>query len=141
MSIDSTAIWAVIVAAVAQFIVGAIWYMPLFGKLWGKIHGFDRKDKKTQVEMQRQMMPLLGIQLVMASATAYILALLIDVLPNENPYNLAVWMWFGFALPTQVSAVIFGGTASKWIVKKIAIMGGGAFVCYMIAAWVLSVLK
>ncbi len=35
---------AVLVAAVAQFIFGAIWYMPLFGGMWGKIHGFDFKS-------------------------------------------------------------------------------------------------
>ncbi|QQS18647.1 DUF1761 domain-containing protein [Candidatus Saccharibacteria bacterium] len=45
---------AVLVAAVAQFAVGAIWYMPLFGKLWGKIHGFDALDKKRSLKCKNK---------------------------------------------------------------------------------------
>lgn len=131
-------VWAVIVAAIAQFIVGAIWYMPLFGKLWGKIHGFDRQSKATQAEMQQQMLPLLVVQLLMAGITAGVLAYFIALLPNENVYAIAGWTWLGFALPTQVGAVIFGGTDPKWIVKKIAVMAGGALVCYVVAAYVIS---
>ena len=32
--------WAVLVAASASFIVGWLWYGPLFGKLWMKLNGF-----------------------------------------------------------------------------------------------------
>lgn len=134
-------LWAVIVAAVAQFVVGAIWYMPLFGNLWGKIHGFERHSKADQAQMQRDMMPMLVVQFLMAGVTAYVLAWLIAALPNENAYVIAAWVWAGFAVPTQVSAVIFGGTAPKWVVSKIAVMAGGALVCYMVAAFVINVIK
>ncbi len=36
--------------------------------------------------------------------------------------------------------VIFGGTESKWIVKKIAVMAGASLVCLEVAAAVLSLL-
>ncbi len=42
-------VWAVIVAALASFVVGWLWYGPLFGKLWMKLHGFTPEmlqDKK-----------------------------------------------------------------------------------------------
>lgn len=32
--------WAVLVAALASFIVGWMWYGPLFGKQWMKLNGF-----------------------------------------------------------------------------------------------------
>jgi len=35
---------AVIVAALCSFIVGWIWYGPLFGKIWMKLHGFSKDD-------------------------------------------------------------------------------------------------
>lgn len=130
---------AVLLAALAQFVVGAVWYMPLFGKLWGKIHGFDQKDKKTQAEMQKGMLPLLAVQLAMAVVTAYVLAHVIKAFPGDSAYKLAFWMWLGFIVPTQVSAVIFGGTEPKWIVKKIAVMAGGALACVLVAAWVIVV--
>jgi hypothetical protein len=35
---------AVIVAALSSFMVGWIWYGPLFGKAWMKLHGFTKED-------------------------------------------------------------------------------------------------
>ncbi len=132
---------AVLVAAVVQFIIGAIWYTPLFGKMWGKIHGFDTLNPELQAEMQKKMMPLLAWQFAMTLLTAFVFALLIGTLSaGTNAYNLAFHMWLGFVIPTQVGAVLFGGTKPEWIVTKIAIMAGGSLVCLLAAAFVLSVL-
>ena len=35
---------------------------------------------------------------------------------------------------TQVSAVIFGGTEKKWIIKKIAVQAGASILCLEAAA-------
>lgn len=131
--------WAVLVAAVAQFVVGGIWYIPIFGKLWGRIHGFDALDKKTQAEMQKQMMPLLGVQLLMSVVTCFVLVHFLKALPEVAWYILAVWLWLGFIVPTQVLAVIFGGTDPRWIAKKLAVMAGGGLVCTLAGAWILHV--
>lgn len=132
-------IMAVLVAAVAQFVVGAIWYMPLFGRLWGKIHDFDQYDKQSQAVMQKQMLPLLALQFVLGFLTAYVLAHFLAVVDAEY-YKVAIWLWLGFVMPTQVAAVIFGGTKPRWIVTKSAIMAGGSLVCVMVAAWVLQMM-
>ena len=34
-------ILAILVAVVVNFILGFIWYTPLFGKTWGKEMGYD----------------------------------------------------------------------------------------------------
>jgi len=40
-------IWAVIVAAAANFIVGGMWYSPaLFGRVWMRANGFSEADLK-----------------------------------------------------------------------------------------------
>lgn len=129
---------AVLVAAVAQFIVGAIWYMPLFGRLWGKIHGFDEYDEATQKVMQKQMLPLLALQFVLGFLTAYVLAHLITLVDSTSYYKFAFLIWLGFMMPVQVAAVIFGGTKPRWIVTKSAIMAGGSLACVMVAAWILQ---
>ena len=38
--------WAVLVAALSSFIVGWLWYGPLFGKLWMKLNGFTPETLK-----------------------------------------------------------------------------------------------
>lgn len=130
---------AVLVAAVAQFIFGAIWYTPIFGKLWGKIHGFDKVPPEDQKAMMKKMPPLLITQFIFTIVTTFVFALLLNGFPVEwNIYGLAGFFWLGFIVPTQVSAVIFGGTDPKWFIQKILIMAFGALGCMMIAAFVLK---
>jgi hypothetical protein len=38
--------WAVLVSACSAFIIGWIWYGPLFGKLWMKLNGFTEEGLK-----------------------------------------------------------------------------------------------
>src|ERR1051325_2118746 len=43
---------AVLVAGLVSFFLGAIWYMPLFGKLWVRLHGLtDEQVKQRQARM------------------------------------------------------------------------------------------
>ncbi len=130
---------AILVASLLQFMFGAVWYTPVFGKVWGKIHGFDKVPKEKQLEMMKKMPPLLGMQFVVTIITTVVLAVLLAGTERTwNAYALAGLCWLGFILPTQVSAVLFGGTEPKWIVTKILIMAGGALGCLMIATAVLS---
>ena len=131
-------IWAVVLAVVAQFVVGMAWYTVIFGAAWGRIHGFDKLDKEKQQEMAGKMGPFYGLQLVTTIFTAVVLAKLIVLLPSYSPYTLAFMVWLGFVLPTQYSAVVFGGTEPKLIVQKLAIMAGGTLACLVAGAAILG---
>jgi len=131
---------AIGVAAVAQFIIGAIWYMPLFGSAWRDIHGFGQLSKKEQEQAQKEMMPMLGVQFLGTVITTVVLARLSQLLPDYSAYTLAVMVWLGFVVPIQVSAIMFGGTEAKWMVKKALIMAGGALACLLAAAAILTAL-
>lgn len=131
---------AILVATVLQFVFGWAWYMPLFGKTWGEIHGFNPNalSPEDQAKAQKEMLPYLAIQLVMTLAMTFVLALFIAGLPAEwNTFGIAGFFWIGFVVPTQVGAVMFGGTPKHWMAKKLAIMAGGSFASLMIAAAVL----
>ena len=129
---------AVLVATVAMFVVGGFWYMVPFAKAWGKMHNFDALSKEEQKAMQSKMGPYYGAQALVTLASAWVLAYFLAALPNTSPYLIALLLWLGFLLPANVSAVIFGGTEGKYIVPKIAIMTGGALVCTLAGAFVLS---
>ncbi len=129
---------AIILATAAQFAIGAIWYSLFFGKLWGKIHGFDKLPKQVQQKMMKSMGPFYGIQLFVTLLTTIILEVFIVTLSSSwNSYSLAFLLWIGFIVPAQVSAVIFGGTEKKWIVKKIAVQAGASVFCLETAAAIL----
>ena len=128
---------AILFATVLQFIVGFIWYGPIFGKLWGKIHGFDKLSKEVQQKMMSEMGPYYAFQLLVTILTTVVLAIFITNLPSWNPYGMAGFFWLGFVVPAQVSAVIFGGTDKKWITKKVLVQAGASFICLEVAATVL----
>lgn len=133
---------AILIAAVLQFIFGAVWYSVFFGKLWGKIHGFDKLSKETQQKMMKEMGPFYGIQFLLTLVTTFVLALFMAVLPQDwNPYGIAGFFWLGFVVPTQASAAIFGGTEGKWLVPKVAVQAGSALGCLLIAAAVLHFMR
>ena len=125
---------AIIIASVAQFIIGAIWYMPLFGNLWGKIHGMEKVSKEDRQKMMKSMGPFLGLQFLLTLVTTFVLAIFIEYQPTWNAYAMAAFFWIGFVIPTQVSGVIFGGTNPKWIVTKILVQAGASFLCLEVAA-------
>lgn len=128
---------AIVVATILQFICGAVWYSFLFGKLWGKIHGFDKLPKETQEKMMKEMGPFYAVQFLVTLLSTFILAIFITNLPGWNPFGMAFFFWLGFTLPAQVSGVIFGGTEGKWIVKKIAVQALGSLLFLEVAAAVL----
>lgn len=125
---------SIVIATVAQFIIGFLWYGPIFGKLWGKIHGFDKLPKATQQKMMKSMGPFYVLQLLVTIITTIVLAIFITYQPTWNAYAMAGFFWIGFVFPTQVSAVIFGGTEGKWIAKKIAVQAGASLLCLEAAA-------
>jgi hypothetical protein len=134
--------FAIIAASAIQFILGAIWYTPVFGKTWGKIHGFDKVSKEEQKKMMKSMGPMLAVQFLVTVITTFVLALFIAALPaGWNAYGMAGFFWVGFVVPTQISAVLFGGTDPKWVLTKIAIAAGGSLLCLEAGAAVLSNMK
>jgi hypothetical protein len=130
---------AILVASLLQFVFGAIWYTPVFGKLWGKIHGFDKVPKEKQQEMMKGMWKLLVMQFLVTIVTTAVLAVLLAGTTSAwSAYAFAGLCWLGFMVPSEISAVLFGGTEPRWVVTKILIMAGGSLGCMMIAAAVLS---
>jgi hypothetical protein len=133
---------AIVVAAVVQFIIGGIWYTPLFGRKWRQIHGFDARSPEEQRQMQKGMAPLLATQFLMSLLTCAVLALFHVSLPAPwHAFGMAGFFWLGFIMPTQVSAVIFGGTPPQWVMTKILISTGGSLACMMGAAAVFHLMR
>lgn len=131
---------AIVLATIAQMVFGFVWYMPIFGKLWGEMHGFDKVPPEKQKEMMKDMWKLMILQLALTFITTFVFALLAQGLPSTwNLYGLAGFFWLGFIFPTQAAAVVFGGTEPKWVVKKIAIMSGAALINMMLIATVFRI--
>ncbi len=120
---------AVIVAAIASFIIGAAWYSPLlFVKPWLRSRGKD-----PAVVMQSGMQMPMGRMLAEFASTlvvAYILAhfsVLMGVTTWDGALQLAVWLWLGFQATLLLGSVLwedmtwqhYAISAGRWLVSMV----------------------
>lgn len=107
MNVDWSAInWiAVIVAAIATFMIGGAWYTALFGKAWQKAHGYT--DEQCKEMMTRRPPPVyFGTMIVCYIIMAILMAVLIQ--------------WTGAA--SWIAGALIGGVV--WvIVAAISVTG------------------
>lgn len=104
---------AVVVAAVVGFVVGWLWYGPLFGKMWKSLMGFTDESMKSM-----PMKPATAIfwgfiaSLVMAYVLAHFISLLgiVDVL---SALRFACWIWFGFMATQAIGVYLWEGKSFK----------------------------
>ncbi len=101
----STINWlAVIAAAVAYFILGAIWFGPIFGKAWQRGVGLSDEEVKSG-----SMGKMLGTVFVMALIVSFGMAMFFFGFGTdpENPMTLTMGAMYGamsgvfFVLPTK----------------------------------------
>ena len=99
----------VVVAAVAAFIVGFIWYGPLFGKKWMMYTG----KKEADLQKGKDRMPMvMGLGFITALVTAYVLGVFISSLGAVAIVDaLAVGFlaWLGFQATILAGDVLWDG--------------------------------
>ena len=100
--------WAVLAAGVAGTVVGAIWYGPLFGRLWMRLAGMSQ-EKISQMKgrgMGRAYTPSFIMVLVMAFVLAQFIQVF-EVVDASGAFELTFWIWLGFLVPLLLSPVIW----------------------------------
>ena len=121
---------SVVVAAVAAFVIGWIWYGPLFGKLWAKEKGMDMAGAGMGYGS------LVG-EYIAQLVTAYVLAhfiVLLGVMELSAALQLAFWTWLGFYATMLVGPVLW--EKGSWTVFAIA--AGRALVSLGVMAAILA---
>lgn len=89
----------IVIAGLAYFILGGIWFTPLFGKHWDKAVGFNRPPK-WRPRLIYYLGPLIGC-LVIACATGYIIHLLEQkTLLSVVTLGAILGIGFGFIITT-----------------------------------------
>ncbi len=99
---------AVVVAAVAAFALGGIWYSPLlFAKQWVKAHGYTEERVK---EMQQSAGKAYAVSAVCQLLIALALGVLAGYLHFDHlaqGIKLGLLVWAGFAFPLGLMANVF----------------------------------
>lgn len=102
---------AVLVSAVVYFVIGAIWYGPLFGKAWVGL----MKLKKDDIKMSDMAKPMIGSFLGYL-LLCFVLAHFVDY-AMANTYlegaQTGFWGWLGFTVGTSAGTYLYGGKPMK----------------------------
>lgn len=124
--------WAILVSTIAAFVLGGLWYGPLFGKAWLEAIG------KTEADIEPSAAPFV-ISFFSALFTAIVLAALVRSLGVDTLYGgvmLGAVVGLGFIASAMASDSAFCGWGLKlfliqsgYRVVYSTIMGG------ILAAW------
>jgi len=107
--------WAVLVAAIVSFVVGWLWYGPLFGKMWKGLMGFTDESMKAMA-----MKPATAMfwEFVTSLIMAYVLAnftVVWGALGVAGAWSLAFWIWLGFLATAELGSYLWEGRDLAWI--------------------------
>jgi hypothetical protein len=110
---------AILVTVVANFILGFLWYTPLFGKVWAKEMGFDTSVKPPAGALAKGMIIMVIGNFLMAYVFAHNNAAW-SFVPgmSEMPIggqiaNAALFTWLGFYLPIDLNTVAWESRSWK----------------------------
>ena len=115
--------WAVLVAALAQFVLGALWYSPaLFGKQWMKMIGLTEAMVKKAKAKNKGMAGQMITGFLAAIVTAFVFAMLLPMLGATDwvtTLQAVFWLWLGFVGATSVDVVLWENRpASLWFLNN-----------------------
>ncbi len=98
---------AIVVAAVANMVLGALWYAPsFFGKAWMKLTGLsvESLEQAKKAGMAKSYLFMFLSSLLMG----YILALFLGGAATVfNGLQAGFWLWLGFVATTSLGSVLF----------------------------------
>lgn len=131
---------AVLVAVIANFILGFLWYTPLFGKAWAKEMKFDTSVKPPSGALAKGMIFMVIGNFLMAYVFGHNIAAW-SFVPGMEQMSIAgriasaaIFTWLGFYLPVDLSDVAWEG--KSW--KLFAINTGYHFMMVLVAAVILT---
>jgi len=104
---------AIIIAVVANFIFGFIWYTPLFGKVWAKENGFNMDQKPPTSALVKGMVIMIIGNFLTAWVLSHNMAAWgivaaggnMQMTPMAQATSAAMFTWIGFFLPIDLNTV------------------------------------
>ena len=128
----------ILVCAVIGMVVGAIWYGPLFGKLWMRINNVTEMDVERRKEMQKKAMPLYIVQFVLSFFQIFVLAHLTGSTAKSGILS-ALIVWGGFVMPTIAASCMWTNEPRKVAWSRFFIQAGYQIVTFAIFGAILGV--
>ncbi len=131
-------IWAIVIAAVISFFIGAVWYSSfLFGKEWMSLIKVSEKDVEKMRE--RGMWKSYTIHFLATLVTLFVLAFAISAMSIHSASDgafIGFFAWLGFIAPFGVSELLWRKSPIKLVlIDSINVLLSLVVSGAIIAAW------
>jgi len=96
---------AIVIAAIAQFIIGWVWYGPLFGKTWMSMMGMSQQSMSREGMGKTMTLTFIG-----SLVTAAVLSMLVGWMGAKTlsaGIAAGFWAWLGFVATVTLGGVLF----------------------------------
>jgi hypothetical protein len=124
--------WAVLGGAIFLFVMGMVWYGPLFGKVVDEDRGrraYESGRKRQQC--RKSMMPMYALQVALGLVTSYVLYTFVHM--SGLGVMMGFWVWLGFAMPMAAGAMWDTQDGRK--MNKFLVVAGYQLVTLVVLAW------
>ncbi len=110
--------WAMVIAVVANFILGFLWYTPLFGKMWARELKFDMTQKPPASQLIKGLVFMIIGSILMAFVFSHNIAAWDPaswgqsssfMSPAGAALSAGIFTWLGFFVPAHLSGVAWEG--------------------------------
>ncbi len=128
----STLNWlAIIVATLSTFVIGAVWYGPVFGKVWMQENGFTEEDLK-EANMAKIYSTAFILELIMAIN----LALFLKGLSVQEGLLYGFFTGFGWiAMAMGVNYLFSRNTIRLWFIDSFYFVISFTLMGAILTAW------
>lgn len=135
---------AIAVAAVANMVLGSLWFGPLFGKQWMAASGITRE--RMEEAKKRGMAANYVLMFIGSLFTAYILSHIV-IFAHAYPYLEIpnMWLglsagflsWVGFVAPVTIGVVLWDGKSwMHWLITYSFHLAGLLIMALILALWI-----
>lgn len=123
---------AVVVAAAANMVIGAVWYSKLlFGPFWQK--RVNLSDKDIRKNMNTGMVAAAVLALIMSFILAHFVSYAQDTTVWEGA-STGFWVWLGFIMPVLGMSVVYIRRGKKLFLVN----AGGLLITVVVMAAILA---
>ncbi|MEM6524763.1 MAG: DUF1761 domain-containing protein [Bacteroidota bacterium] len=129
----STLNWlAIAVATISTFVIGAVWYGPIFGKVWMQENGFTEEDLK-----EANMAKIYGTAFILELVMAINLALFLKGLSVQDGLLYGFFTGFGWvAMAMGVNYLFSRNSIRLWFIDSFYFVISFTLMGAILTAWV-----
>ena len=105
---------SILIQTVLLVVLGAVWFGPIFGKMWSKIMGFELLSIEEQKQLEKEITPYYAVQAIATIFYCTGLNIIFNLTHGTaNHFIIGLMIWGLIVLPTLATDIIWGNTKKE----------------------------